>query len=106
VLPLFAGLGWLQVAWSERRWERAPHVRAPWTKMAGVVGCIARHPGDGATFCPHQIPVCGCTPAVRDRLVRILRERQINVFAPSLHAGYGFRWDQAPAAVCQVPPAP
>ncbi len=104
VLPMLGGLAWLQVALSERTWERAPYVRAHWMRMSDVVGCIAKHPGDDASFCPHQIPACGWGPVVRDRLVGVLRTNQLNVFAPRLQSRYGFRPDEAPSDACRSAP--
>lgn len=106
VLPLVVGLAWLQVALAERTWERAPYVRAHWMRMSDVVGCIAKHAGQDAVVCPHQIPACGWGPAVRDRLVGMLRTHQLNVFAPSLQARYGFRPEDAPPEACEAKPAP
>jgi hypothetical protein len=100
VVPLVCALGWLQVQFSERSWERSPHARQYWMRMADVVGCIADHPVGGELRCPPQIPICGWSPQTRQRLVAMLRTHQLNVFAPSLQARYGFRPDDAPAELC------
>jgi hypothetical protein len=106
VLPCVAGLAWLQHDFASRTWERAPYVRVHWKRMAEVIGCIADHPGSSMTFCPHQIPICGWSPALRDRLVATLRTRQLNVYSPVLQARYGLHPEDAPASVCQGTPAP
>lgn len=106
VLPCVAGLAWLQEDYASRTWQRAPYVREHWLRMSEIIGCIADHPASGATFCPVQIPICGWSPVVRDRLVALLRDHRLNVYSPVLQARYGFRPDDAPAQACQASPAP
>jgi hypothetical protein len=94
---------WIQSTASDRAWDRVPYVRAHWTTVAGAVYCLARHPDASAVSCPAMLAACDWAPDVRNRLVALLRDQQLNVFSPAMQQRYQWRPEVEGSDSCLTP---
>jgi hypothetical protein len=96
-------MGWLQWQVSAHAWFRAPFVRTFNENLADTVYCLAQHPQIAKPVCSSFHAVCEWTPDVRVRLVKTLKDHQLNVFSPSFQQRYGIQPDPAQRDVCMLP---
>lgn len=85
---LLAGVG-LQVLLSERAWDQERYVRPYKRHMASSLVCLGEHPQLAAPVCQQGNVVCDLPPARRDALLQLLREHQLNLYAPGFLDRHG-----------------
>jgi len=95
LLPVatFAVVAVVQWSLSIHAWNQAPYIRAYHQAMAQTVFCLASHPEIEAPVCQPLHPVCGWQPEIRNRLVGILKDHQLNVFSKDFQLRHGMQPD-------------
>lgn len=94
----------LQLGLAWRAWRQAPYIRAYHQGMAQTLFCLANHPELEAPVCEPLHPVCGWRPEIRNRLVSLLKDHQLNVFSPQFQVRHGMYPDPSQKDRC-VPPS-
>jgi len=79
----------LQLGLSTRAWRQAPFLRAYHNGMAQTLYCLAGRPELETAVCEPLHPVCGWRPEIRNRLVSLLKDHQLNVFSPQFQDRHG-----------------
>lgn len=97
VLAVFAG--W-QLHLSQVAWREAVYVREFSDNLAQTIYCLGEHPQLEQPQCPPNLQACGWTPGVRNRLVQLLREHQLNVYSEDFQRRHGISPDPARADIC------
>jgi hypothetical protein len=89
VALMLAGGGCLQWALAARAWEQGQYIHAYGLSMAGNVHCLGLNPQATSPVCQPGNFVCDASPERRQRMLELLRTRQLNVFAPAFVERHG-----------------
>ncbi len=94
----------LQFGLSLRAWHQGRYIRAYNQAMAQTLFCLASHPDIEVPVCQPLHPVCGWQPEIRNRLVGLLKDHQLNVFSQDFQLRHGMQPNPNALDRC-LPPA-
>lgn len=90
----------LQMGLSFHAWYQGRYIRAYNEGMAQTVFCLASHPEIEVPACEALHPVCGWRPEVRNRLVGLLKDHQLNVFSKDFQLRHAMKPDPRASERC------